>query len=67
MHGGGILPLTWHGSGDTCLRGGVHGKQYTATHHGGLQPAVHHGGVLLSDKTAHHLLSLRSLVALSFI
>jgi len=42
MHGGGVLPPTWHDSEDTLLtwltRGGVRGKEYPATHHGGLQP-----------------------------
>jgi len=56
MHGGGVLPLTWYGSGDNLLtwliRGGVRGKEYPATHHGGLQPcrASWRGA---PDKTAH--------------
>jgi len=42
MHGGGVLLLMWHGSGRHLLmwltRGGVRGKKYPATHHGGMQP-----------------------------
>jgi len=60
MHGGGVLPLMWHGSGDTLLtwltRGGVRGKEYPATHHGGLQPRRPSWQDAPCDKTAHPLL-----------
>ena len=64
MHGGRVLPLTWHGSEDNLLtwliRGGVRDKKWRVA----TPPRIMAGCSLTKQLT---LLSLRFLVTLSFI